>query len=268
MQGKRVIVTTSHTGSPEQSIVAREFASRLNLPFARRNDMSVGALCTMHSASGAVVISSGRVSFVSDNQEFYFHPGLSILRIKELKNGKNDKMVEAMCLKQGFKVLDCTLGLGTDAIVASFVAGSEGRVVGLDKSTLLAAIVGYGLAHYRTGEEDIDLAMRRIEVIAADHREFLARASPGSFDIVYFDPMFRRPRYRSPAINAMRELAAPDPLERESVEMAAQIAARLVVVKETRGSGEHERLGLNETFGGKYSPVVYGLLEGRGGSRR
>lgn len=266
MRSYGVIVTTSHKGSTEQFLTAKEFASQLNLPYIIRDDLSVPALCSRYGASAAVVVSAARVSYVSGKQEFYFHPGLSILRIKELKYGKNDRMIEAMCLKHGLRVLDCTLGLGTDAIVASFVVGPEGRVVGLEKSPLISAIVRYGLDHYQTGDEDIDLAMRRIEVITVDHRAYLAGLSAGSFDVIYFDPMFRRPRNRSSAINAMRNLASPEPLEREALKNAAQVAARRVVVKETRGGGEHARLGFSEKFGGKHSPVVYGVLDGRGDS--
>lgn len=267
MRCDNVIVTTSHKNSPELHLAAKELASRLKLPYTGRDDLSIVDLCSARGASGAVVVSAGKVSFVAGNQEFCFHPGLAILRINELNNGKNDKMIEAMDLKHGFKVLDCTLGLGTDAIVASYVAGAEGRVVGLEKSPLIAAIVGCGLAHYRTGDENIDLAMRRIEVIAADHREYLAGAHPGSFDVIYFDPMFRRPRHRSSAINAMRGLAAPDPIQPDAVVRAVQVAARRIVVKERRGSGEHARLGLNKIYGRKYAPVAYGVLEGLGGNQ-
>jgi len=262
-----IIVTTAHKNSPLQKAVAGEIAYRLKLPYVERGGRSLSGLCAAHGAAGAVVAAENKISFVSGGQEFYFHHGLAILRIKELNNGKNDQMIEAMCLKPGYRVLDCTLGLGADAIVASFASGEEGQVVGLEKSPVIAEIVRHGLSLYTTGEEAVDRAMRRIKVIWADYRDFLPAVSPGSFDIVYFDPMFRRPRFGSPSMNTMRSLAAPDPLDREVLAAAARAAARRVVVKERRGSSEFARLGIKEIRGGRYAPVAYGVLEGSGGGK-
>ncbi|MCL6638191.1 MAG: class I SAM-dependent methyltransferase [Firmicutes bacterium] len=263
--GYSLLSTTSIGPSPVQIETAQELANLLQIPYVSRGDSSLSALCSAHGVSGALVVSAGRVSCIAGGREFFFHPGLAMLRIKELKNGKIDKMIEAMALRERYKVLDCTLGLGSDAIVASFVAGESGRVVGLEGSPVIAAIVARGLAGYRTGDGEIDLAMRRIEVIAADHQRFLEGLAPGSFDVIYFDPMFRQPRKHSPAINAMRCLAKADPLKREAVETAVRIAAKRVVVKERRGSSEFDRLGIEEIYGGRYAPVVYGVIRGRGG---
>lgn len=51
-------------------------------------------------------------------------------------------MVEAMDLKPKMSVLDCTLGLGTDATVASYIVGENGKVVGLESATLIYLILG------------------------------------------------------------------------------------------------------------------------------
>ncbi|MCL6557598.1 MAG: class I SAM-dependent methyltransferase [Firmicutes bacterium] len=259
------IVTTSHRPAPEQVDLAGRFAREFKVSFVDRHDSSLEVLRTAHGVAGILVVSANKISYVAEGEEFFFHPGLARLRIKNLINGKTDQMIEAMSLKPGDRVLDCTLGLGADAITASFIAGEKGQVVGLEQSPVIASIVRWGLANYPESEGRIAAAMRRITVCCADHGKFLAGLAPGSFDIIYFDPMFRLPRRQSPAMNAMRPLARPDPLEPGAVEQAIRVAGKRVVVKERRGSGEFKRLGITNISGGKYSPVVFGVAGGRGG---
>lgn len=260
-QKKSFAVTTSHRPSKATIDLAKHFAKKLGVPFVERNDLSQKALADTLKVRGLVVVSANRVSYFEGGREFFFHPGLASLRIKELKNGKTDQMIKAMSLIPGDYVLDCTLGLGSDAIVASYVAGVEGRITGLEDSSVIAALVQHGLANYPAPEKDLALAMRRVRVININHKEYLAGLAPQSYDIVYFDPMFRIPRCHSPAIDSIRPLANPHPLDRETIDLALKVAARRVVIKERRGSTEFQRLGFHRIEGGKYAPVVYGVIE-------
>ena len=70
-------------------------------------------------------------------------------------------------LKEGDFVLDCTLGMGADSIVASYVVGEKGRVVALESEPVIAAIAGHGLQTYRTGRKALNEAMRRVEIVQA-----------------------------------------------------------------------------------------------------
>lgn len=209
-------------------------------------------------------MSRQKISCIYEGQEFFFHPGMARLRIMELKNGKTDQMIKAMSLQSGESVLDCTMGLGNDAIVASFVSGTNGRVTGLESSWLISALVRYGLSAYPETEEDVALAMRRVKVINTDYKKYLASLSPCSYDVIYFDPMFRNPVHHSPAINAMRFLANPEPVDCQAVDLASRVAAKKVIMKERRGSTEFERLGFRTVLGGKYAPVVYGVINLQG----
>ncbi len=173
-------------------------------------------------------------------------------------------MINAMSLQSGESVLDCTMGLGTDAIVASFISGVNGRVTGLESSVLISTLVRYGVSTYPETEEDVALSMRRIEVVNVDHKEYLASLSPCSYDVIYFDPMFRNPGYYSPAINAMRFLANPKPVDLQTIDLALRVAAKKVVMKERRGNTEFKRLGFRTVLGGKYAPVVYGVIDLQG----
>ena len=193
--------------------------------------------------------------------EFFFHPGLAVLRIKEIISGKTDQMIKSLDLGPGDTLLDCTLGLGIDAIVASHVAGTRGRVVGLEASPVVACLVKYGLASYKEATPELIEAMRRVEVVRADHFTYLHNSRPGSFDVVYFDPMFRRARPKSSTISALRPLARGGPLKPETVSLALQVARRRVVIKERSGSEEFRRLGCQEVSGRRYAPVAYGVLE-------
>ncbi|OPY58039.1 MAG: Ribosomal RNA small subunit methyltransferase J [Pelotomaculum sp. PtaU1.Bin035] len=264
MEPIKFAVTTSQNQAPALVNLARQIAQDLGAPYIGRGGRPLEAISTALGVEGMVVVSSQKVLFVSSKGEFFFHPGLARLRIKELKNGKTDQMIEAMSVNPGNTVLDCTLGLGADAVVASFVTGKNGRVVGLESSPVIAFLVKAGLASYPEACRDIAAAMQRVEVIREDHREYLGKLSPGSFDIVYFDPMFRFPRQQSPSINAMRNLAEPGPLDRETISLASRIAVRRVVVKERRGSAEFERLGIKKICGGRYAPVAYGVMDGQG----
>jgi hypothetical protein len=235
---------------------------------------------------GAVVVSRERVVLSYAGQEFFFHPGLAKLRIREIMIGKTDQMVQAMDLRVGDRVLDCTLGLAADALVAGCVVGDGGRVIGLEAVPVVAMLVRYGLEqhrfacgtraglvaqHSRWVHESVVSAGRRVEVLVADHREYLSASESDSFDIVYFDPMFRVPRYASSAIEPLRLLAENAALDPGAVAEAVRVARRRVVLKERRDSPEFKRLGFQRVIGGRYSPVAYGVIEKearRGGDER
>ncbi|MDD4237111.1 MAG: class I SAM-dependent methyltransferase [Desulfotomaculaceae bacterium] len=254
-------VTTSHRPTPVQVSHAVKLAAELSVPFIPRNDLSIESMISNIGIAGIMVISSQRISFFTGKSEFFFHPGLAKLRINELKNGKTDQMVQAMSLQAGDTLLDCTLGLGSDSIVASYVSGSRGRVTGLESSILIAAIVGQGLKTYQLADADISQAMQRVEVVHFYHKDYLAGLPPRSYDVVYFDPMFRSPRKKSPYMDAMRAIANPNPIDRETIAMALKACTKRVVMKERRWSKEFERLGFKEIRGGKHAPVVYGVID-------
>ncbi|MDD4169523.1 MAG: class I SAM-dependent methyltransferase [Desulfotomaculaceae bacterium] len=264
MRSLKLAVTTSRSQTTDLVCQARQIARKLAVPYIGRGDCSLEAIAAALEVEGIVVVSPQRVACVTRAGEFFFHPSLAMLRIKELNNGKTDQMIEAMSIGPGNTVLDCTMGLGTDAIVASFVTGACGRVVGLENSEIIAFLVNRGIAAFPESDRDIATALRRVQVIPVDHREYLRMLPPGSFDVVYFDPMFRLPRRKSPAINVMRTLADPDSLERETIRLALKVAVKRVVVKEGRDSSELRRLGFNNVLGGRYAPVVYGVMDGQG----
>ncbi|MBO8140984.1 MAG: class I SAM-dependent methyltransferase [Firmicutes bacterium] len=254
-----MVVTTSRQATPEQERLARELAARLGLEFRQRR----GAWRQL-GASAALVVTRERLVIQSPAGEIFFHPGMARPRIRQLERGKPDVMVEAMDLGPKDSVLDCTLGLGADAIVASYVVGEAGRVVGLETVPVLAELVRRGFREHDPGHAGTRAAMRRIEVVTADFRDYLAQLPAGSFDVVYFDPMFRDPVMESASMRPWRELACHRPLSPEDIALARRVARRRVVVKERACSPVFEELGLSTVTGGRRSRVAYGAVPGLG----
>jgi len=258
----QAVVTTGRKNRDSSTALARETAKRLGLPFVPRKNESLEELREQYGTEFVLVAKKGLLYLETREGEFFFHPNMAHLRLKNLRFGNGrDHMVDAMDLRRGMSVLDCTLGFGTDAIVASFAADAEGRVTGLEASPLIAEVTGYGLSHFHAENYPIQEAMRRIRVISTDYMDFLRRAEDNSYDIVYFDPMFRHPLQESRNLNPLRPAADHSPVTEEAVSEARRVAKCRVVLKENARSGEFERLGFSTVAGGKYSRVHYGIIQ-------
>lgn len=189
---------------------------------------------------------------------FAYHPGMAEIRVQQLLRGAPDHLVKALDLRCGARVLDCTLGLASDAAVAACVVGETGKVVGLEASLLLHFAVKHGLAHYECKTPLLTAALRRVEAVHAVAAEYLASCAPDSYDVVYFDPMFRHPVQGSKAMEALRPLALEEPLAKSTVELALKVAPR-VVIKE-RSEYLLAEYGCTEYVGGKYSRIKFGII--------
>ncbi len=254
------LVTTSYSPTAPVQEKARQVAEKLNVPMVDRDKQSLKSIYSRYNVSGIIVVSKIKVSFHSPAGEFFFHPAKSTMRIKEIKAGKTDQMIKAMDLKPGYSMIDCTLGLATDAIVSAYVTGVQGNVVGLESSPVISTLVEMGLKEYTKGKKEVIEAMRRVRVLNVHHDQYLARLVPNSFDVVYFDPMFRYPfKSADYPVNPLRPLADHTPLERETIEEALRVARLRVVMKERRNSKEFCRLGADTITGGRHSPIGYGV---------
>lgn len=253
------IVTTTRKADNEN--FAQEIAQKLGGQFVRREDFSLDTLKKIHGAENILLVKKNSLSVVTAEGELFFHPNTAHLRIKNLRGGEGDRLIDALKISADSKVLDCTLGLGSDAIVESFIAGEAGKVVALEVNPLIAEVVSYGLKNFSEDSPHILEAMRRVEVINVDCAEFLKTCQNNSFDAVYFDPMFRRPVKKSSGLNPIRPLADARPLTVEIISEACRVAKFRVVMKEHSGSGEFARLGFKIVDGGKYSSVAFGVIE-------
>ncbi|HWR55675.1 MAG TPA: class I SAM-dependent methyltransferase [Negativicutes bacterium] len=257
----KIIATTSDKALPQLIQEAKDLAQVLAVPYVPRNKLSLESIREVHKAEQILVVTKKNIQLVMSQGVYFFHIGMAKLRIKSLCEGKYDHMASAMDLAPGYRVLDCTLGLGTDAIVASYLTGATGHVTGLEASAVVAEIVRRGLRSYEEADQEIVQAMRRIEVIAGDYLQYLKSMPAKSFDVVYFDPMFRRPVKESSGIAPLRMLANHAPVSSTAITEAIRVAKKKVVFKEAVYSHEFARLGFQHFCGGKYSSVMYGYID-------
>lgn len=255
------IVTTIRKSDLITENFAEEISLKLGGQFVKREASSFEGLRKIYGAENILLVKKNSLSVITVEGELFFHPNTAHLRIKNLRGGEGDRLIDALKISQGSKVLDCTLGLGSDAVVASFIVGDKGKVVALEINSLLATVVSYGLKNFSDDSPHILEAMRRVKVINADCKEFLKTCADNSFDAVYFDPMFRRPIQKSSGLNPIRPLADNRPLTDEVIREACRVAKFRVVMKEHSGSTEFERLGFKIVDGGKYSSISFGVIE-------
>ncbi len=281
MPGEPVLVSLSRGAGPGEEARARRLAREEGWEFMPPPDR--GTMVESMKGRPVVVVEKTRLSLRVAGSSYAFHPGLAPVRIKRLLAGDTDHMLEAMGLvgvaaeREGPGVLDCTLGFGADAIVAAFAVGENGRVVGLESSPVLAVLTRHGLADWAAAETKVTAgptakeqaggraksafveALGRIEVVNADHLSFLRVQPPSSFDVVYFDPMFREPVKGAAGLALVRIFGRSTAIEAEVVAEARRVARRRVVMKERRGSPEFARLGCDEVVGGASSSVAFGV---------
>lgn len=257
------VVTTSRRPSGEVQREARDWAERLGVRYVPRRQCSLAAVIAEAGVPAALVVSSQRVVFVWPERdvEYFFHPSMAKIRLRNLAARRGDPMVTAMGLQAGQQVLDCTLGRASDAVIASYVIGPEGRVVGLEVVPVICQLTAHGVQHYRSGRTDLDEALRRIAVHCADYREYLPQCESQSFDVVYFDPVFTRPLLDALPMAPLRELAAKGTVTPQVLQEARRVARERVVIKDVIHSELWAELGVATVVRGGGSRIEFGVIE-------
>ena len=142
-----------------------------------------------------------------------------------------------MHLKNGDRLLDCTCGLGADAITGAHITGDEGFVLALESSPLLALLAGRGMESY-THQSHIEVtqAMRRVNIKNACYQDVLSKLPDKSFDVVYFDPMFKNSIQKANGIELVRLWANYETPTLEDIKHAKRIANRSVLLKDSNSN--------------------------------
>lgn len=255
------IVTTIRKVTPQLEAQAKQFADMLHTKYVLRENLGLNKLKDKYNDDTILVVKNDKLILDLPEGEMFFHPNMAQIRIKRLRYGGKDNMLEAMQIQKGMKILDCTLGFAADAIVSGYGVGEGGTVVGLEINPLIALIVREGLKTYLPTNYDLKYAMDNIQVVNQDYLTYLKQQPDNAFDIVYFDPMFRHPLTDSKNLNPLRQLADKDPLSLEALNEAKRVAKYRIVFKENSRSLEFARLGFTKICGGKYAPIHYGVLE-------
>ncbi|WP_248925554.1 class I SAM-dependent methyltransferase [Paenibacillus hamazuiensis] len=255
-----MLVTTSYDPTEEQLAQARDAAKKLGARLIRRGRLALERMKEQYGDPSVVLVTKERIEYHQEGYPlFYFHPSMAHVRIQRMLKGEQDTLMEAAGVRPGDRVLDCTAGLASDAIVFSHAVGESGSVVALESEKVVQYIVKDGLGRYESVVEPINRAMRRVELLHADHADYLRGAETDSVDIVYLDPMFRRPIHESSAISSIRGLANDMEIREETIREARRVARRCIVLKESKRSGEFERLGFTDIVA--VSPkLAYGVI--------
>jgi 16S rRNA G966 N2-methylase RsmD len=244
--GNNVLVTTAGRTNQEMIEKAEGIARELDLPYIHREKKTVKGLRERYSKDILVVGKERLELFSADSDEpFFFHPNSASFRMKRLLNGEKDPLIETAALTQGMSLLDCTMGMASDSIVASHSVGNDGKVTGLEASRAISFIIKNGLKTWDSGVAEMNEAMKRIEVVHKEALEFLKLSEDKSYDVVYFDPMFGDPIESSAGINPMRKWAIYHPIDEETIEEAKRVAKQRVILKEHFNSPLFEKLGFD-----------------------
>ncbi|MDD4084093.1 MAG: class I SAM-dependent methyltransferase [Acholeplasmataceae bacterium] len=254
----KIAITVGLNGSPGLPAQARRWADELKTEYLPR--LRKGTLADMleeYCLDALIVATNEGPRAFSREGTLFFHPGMAKLRIDRIDSGERDNFCQALALKKGSRVLDCTMGLAADAAVASYVCGSEGSVTAVEASLTVWFVVSLGLQNYGRANGTLRDALRRIKTIHAEAGDYLRQQKDDAFDVVYFDPMFQRPVSQSSNMTPLRPLAYDGRLTDELLSEALRVAPR-VVVKE-RGNKELMRLGFEQSSGGRYSRIKFGI---------
>lgn len=245
---------------------ARNLAETTGGTYIPRKKMSLPALVAHYGIDEVLVVLQGKVRlFRPDSPLLEFHPSMGFVRAKRVLNGEADPMLEAGAVLEGDTVIDCTAGLGTDALVFSVAVGKSGRVIACESSLPLYTLLVEGMSQYESIKPAINEAFRRIELRHANHLDLLRSLPDRSCDTVYFDPMFREPMMDSSGIKPLRDYANHNALDEQSIIEAKRVARKRVVMKEKRGSAEFTRLGFEVHDRGN-AKTLYGVINVESGS--
>ncbi|WP_423407157.1 class I SAM-dependent methyltransferase [Heyndrickxia sp. MSNUG] len=239
-----MFVTTAGRTNEEITAHARKIADDLNAEFVPRKKRSIFAIQEKLS-DHCLVISKERLELYpfGEKEPFFFHPNSAMFRIKRLMNGENDPLIQSGKLAAGMSFLDCTLGLGSDSIVASYAVGTRGYVTGVEARPELSYLVKTGLKSWDSGYEAINQAMANINVVNEYSHDFLKKLDDDSFDCVYFDPMFDESIFESDGIRGLSHFAVYEGLSKEMMDHALRVAKKRVILKDHFRSTRFDEFG-------------------------
>ncbi|KGR78904.1 class I SAM-dependent methyltransferase [Ureibacillus manganicus] len=255
------VVTTAGRPDDESLRLAQFACEELELPFVQRKKRSVAKISELLNAN-IIVAGKNRYEYypVGAKNAFFFHPNSAAFRLKRIARGESDPFLEACKLLPGDSYLDCTLGLGSDAIVAAYVVGKKGKVIGLEANQNVAFIVKQGMQSYDFSELPLTSSMRDIEVICAEAVDFLSKLSNESIDIVYMDPMFEEIIEESNNFEPLRDAGSHYLLTRQWVEEAVRVARKRVVLKAHYKSSYFDQFSFKRDIR-LTSKFHYGIIE-------
>ena len=245
------VVTTAASGDRAEALA---IAARFDLCPKERAGRPLQQILRDAAGAPVLVLAARRADLYLDGRAFRAALGMAYLRLLRARKGEVDPLVAAAKLRKGDRVLDATLGLGGDALIAAHAA--QAPVIAVERSPVLAAFTCAALRRLPRPAAD---AAELVRIECTDSEAFL-RAQPAStFDVVLFDPMFRKPGRSTPLFDdVLRALADPSPLRAETLEEARRVARRGVLVKDAAQGAELQRLGLTPERSRRSAAIAFG----------
>lgn len=148
--------------------------------------------------------------------------------------GRGQPLARAVGLKGGANpgVIDATAGMGRDAFVLACLGC---RVTMIERSPVIAALLGDALERAARHEETSAIASEQLRLVHADAREYLEHLPEQNRpDVVYLDPMYPEAGKSSlpkKEMQAFRQLLSGDPDSDALLPAALGCARQRVVVK-------------------------------------
>ncbi|POZ92203.1 class I SAM-dependent methyltransferase [Petrotoga halophila] len=247
------IFTTSHKPNKKQIEKALQLANKYGGVYLERNKLR------MDEGNFYFVIDKKlALNFQWEDGKLFFHPSVSKIRLNNyLKNGI-DHLINAVSPQKNDIILDLTLGLGSDALLLSHFCK---KIVGLEASFPIYAVVVENITNYDYKENWMKEASKKIEVINSDYKIFLNEQKEESYDVIYCDPMFENPQYKSSSINPLRKFARYDKITQEDLEKMVKIARKKVVIKARSNDSVWDLYDFDKKIGSKKSGVFFGVIE-------
>ncbi|QGT99432.1 Protein-L-isoD(D-D) O-methyltransferase [Candidatus Syntrophocurvum alkaliphilum] len=238
-----------------------EFIINTGIKYVPRQKKSLKKISEENGVNTIIVWhQDGPILYIGE-EKFFFHPSMAKNRISAYrKKGIPDLLIKAADLKKGDSFLDCTLGIGADAIVASYFS-ENGKITGLESSFALATTVKWGMKTYKNNITWLTNAIKKIEVINSDHKDYLLKLQDNKYDIVYFDPMFRNPLLSSQPISPIRKIANHNEIDLDTINEACRVASKRVVLKERADSNVFDKLGFKNIIENKKNSIKYGYIK-------
>ncbi|ADY72912.1 hypothetical protein Dester_0255 [Desulfurobacterium thermolithotrophum DSM 11699] len=231
-----VVVTTDRKPTPEMRSEGKKLSKELKTVYVKRRHRTIESIKKEFGKNVLVVGKDLNLTLHTLNgKKLFFHPGLFKIRLLNYISTGYEAMIEAMDLKEGETVLDCNLGLAQDALLSAFVSKRE--VIGIEKEPVIYEIVKRGLKTYkpRGKLKTAEFAFSLVKPFKGDNYQFLKQQPDKSYDVVYFSPMFIKPKWHCDVMAPFREVAVKDFISPETLKEAERVARKRVVIKVNKG---------------------------------
>ena len=241
-----MFVTTVEKTNDSLNLKALKTAEQLRVPYVERHKRTIKQLQALYQQPCLVVGKMKMELYDTEGTDpLFFHPNMAAVRLKRINKGEEDPFVRATGLSEGMSILDCTLGMGADALIASYVIGNNGKITALEVNPYVYSVIKDGLQCYPFKNEEIGEAAKRIEALNIDYLTFLKSADDKSYDVVYFDPMFTERVTESTGIHSLGSFASYQELTKEAIDEAKRVAKKRIILKDHFKSDRFAKLGFH-----------------------